>query len=336
MNDFPWYRFYNETLTDRKIIRICRDSGQPKAVVIGTWSIILALASESPDRGRLLISEDIWLTPEEVRDETGLDQPTFDALIARFIAYGMLDNDNGYWEICNWDKRQFASDNSTERVRRHRKKSDVSDPLQRNVTETFQQRSSNVIDTDTDTDTDTEGEEERAREQPPPPPATASPPLRVKHQSTDRSPGVKRHRPPPEPEPRPETSTPSADIQAIGHIANAVTDVTGVSAKLNRQKMYEFASAIHAAGFTPEQIRTHFGRDDPGPGRWWYYRDDWRGRTSEKRQAEPPTLAVIQERIVWAVAQTSANPPQQRELTIMEKIRLATGIGQPAPNPTGD
>ena len=162
MTDYPWYRFYNETLSDKKIKRICRDSGQCKALVVGVWAVILALASESPQRGRLLISDDIWLTDEEIRDETGLDKPTFDALMARFTAYGMLENSSGYWEISNWHKRQFNSDNSTERVRRHRQKTAVDETPKGNAggnnNETLQKRFIHVIDTDTDTDTETEGE----------------------------------------------------------------------------------------------------------------------------------------------------------------------------------
>jgi hypothetical protein len=73
MNAFPWLRLYNETLSDRKIARICRDAGQPKALVIGVWATLLMLASESPRRGELLISDDLPLSPDEIRDETGLD-----------------------------------------------------------------------------------------------------------------------------------------------------------------------------------------------------------------------------------------------------------------------
>jgi hypothetical protein len=48
----------------------------------------------------------------------------------------------------NWDKRQFVSDSSTERVARHRQKKKQAS----NATETLQERPSNAIDTETDTD----------------------------------------------------------------------------------------------------------------------------------------------------------------------------------------
>lgn len=180
MDDFPWYRFYNETLSDKKIKRVCRDTGQCKALVIGAWATILALASESPERGLLLISDDIELTAEEIRDETGLDIPTFDALIAGFKQYGMLKITDGCWEISNWHKRQFQSDNSTERVRRHRQKVAVTETSRGNASgnndETLPKRFSNVIDTDTEEDTDTEAEgegEKSGATAPAHPPATS-------------------------------------------------------------------------------------------------------------------------------------------------------------------
>jgi hypothetical protein len=49
---------------------------------------------------------------------------------------------NPDWTLRNWDKRQYASDSSTARVRRHREKS-----KQTNEThETFQERSSNALE----------------------------------------------------------------------------------------------------------------------------------------------------------------------------------------------
>jgi len=129
---------------------------------------------------------------------------------------------------------------------------------------------------------------------------------------------------------------PSPEIQTIGDMANAITETTGVSAKVNKLLVFDFSTDLVEAGYTPEQLRTHFGRDDPGPDRWWYYRDDWRGRTTDKRTSEPPTLAVIRERVALATTPAGSGQPAQRELTIMEKIKLATGIGQTGPTTTGE
>jgi hypothetical protein len=56
-------------------------------------------------------------------------------------------NGNTTIQISNWDKRQYKSDNVTERVRAYREK---------RFTETFLKRSNNVIDSDTDTDTESD------------------------------------------------------------------------------------------------------------------------------------------------------------------------------------
>ena len=103
MNAFPWLRLYNETLSDRKIARICRDAGQPKALVIGVWATLLMLASESPRRGELLISDDLPLSPDEIRDETGLDDDTFSAIVTGLSSYSLIDTSGPVWTICNWD-----------------------------------------------------------------------------------------------------------------------------------------------------------------------------------------------------------------------------------------
>lgn len=56
-----------------------------------------------------------------------------------FVSKGFIDND---WNVLNWDKRQFRSDSSAERVSRHRekKKRDSNDDV------TLQKRNSNALE----------------------------------------------------------------------------------------------------------------------------------------------------------------------------------------------
>ncbi|TXK26533.1 hypothetical protein FVQ98_14165 [Ottowia sp. GY511] len=68
---------------------------------------------------------------------------------ALFMQKGFIDD---AWNLLNWDKRQFKSDSSTDRVRAYRNKNKASETLH----ETEVKRSSNALDTDTDTDTDKE------------------------------------------------------------------------------------------------------------------------------------------------------------------------------------
>jgi len=69
-----------------------------------------------------------------------------------FVAKGFIDSD---WNLLNWEKRQFSSDSSKERVAKHRALQKAKQGESGNGDVTLQKRRSNGLDTDTDTDTDT-------------------------------------------------------------------------------------------------------------------------------------------------------------------------------------
>ena len=148
MSGMPWFRVYSDILTDRKINRICKKTGQTPALVIGVWICLLALANDSPIRGILLLSEDMPVTIEDLEDETGLPREIINQLLDEFRLHGMIDGISTI-QIINWTKRQFKSDNVAERVRQHREK---------RYNETILKRSSIVIESDTESDTDTDTE----------------------------------------------------------------------------------------------------------------------------------------------------------------------------------
>ena len=330
MNAFPWLRLYNETLSDRKIARICRDAGQPKALVIGVWATLLMLASESPRRGELLISDDLPLSPDEIRDETGLDDDTFSAIVTGLSSYSLIDTSGPVWTICNWDKRQPSSDNSAERVRQHRERQrNVTPPLLPNDSAPLQKRYSNVLDKDKDKEGEEEGEKSaragrgEAQRQP----ATVPPPFSVVvDYIPDRTPGGNGYHPPAEP-PEPEPDPAAEDRrQAIGHMANAITDVTGISAKLNKAEVIPLAIELVDAGYSPGQLHRHYGKDAT-PGGWNWYKDDWRGQTTEKRKGSPPRLREIRETIVLATS--SVETKTGKKLGAIERALAMFG---PAPN----
>jgi len=157
----PWFRFYSEALNDRKITRICRDTNIPKATVLGTWVTILALVNDSPERGILLLTDDVPVTAEDLRFELGLDPETFAALLTAFDRLAMMREGNRGYEVVNWDKRQFQSDNSTDRVRKHRATSEDDDDC--NGDETLHDRYNAATETPPDTETDTETDTEQNR-----------------------------------------------------------------------------------------------------------------------------------------------------------------------------
>lgn len=149
MSRMPWFRVYSDILSDRKIKRVCKITGEPRATVIGVWITILALGNDSPERGKLQLCEGLWLAIEELEEETQLDIKVLEKLLAAFRELKMINGEEGEMEITNWQKRQFKSDYSTDRVRAHRER-------QKRDNETLQERDKGVIDV--------EGEEESEEE----------------------------------------------------------------------------------------------------------------------------------------------------------------------------
>jgi len=152
MSKMPWFRVYSEILDDKKIKRICRITGKSKALVIGIWISLLALANDSGERGKLTISDDIPYEMYDFIEETGCDETLLSEMMKHFIDLGMIEKASNIYEIKNWDGRQFKSDNSTQRVKDWRaKQSEISQP--ENV-----KRYKGVIDSDTESDTDSESD----------------------------------------------------------------------------------------------------------------------------------------------------------------------------------
>ena len=152
-----WFRMYGEVLTDRKLARVTKTSGQPRVVVLGLWTTLLCLASDSPERGRLLLTEDHPYSAEDLADETGLDTGEIAGILNAFADLRMVAWDGDVLTICAWSERQYESDVSTERVRRFRAK-------QRNGSATTEKRFGNSPDTESDTEQTTETEAEQTAE----------------------------------------------------------------------------------------------------------------------------------------------------------------------------
>jgi len=262
MSSPPWFRFYSETLNDRKIERICRDSDKdiPKALVIGVWATILALANDSPERGALLLTDDIPLNASDLAQETGLDTDTMEALLFQFHRLKMLEmysTDNGatVMAVMNWGKRQFVSDSSTQRVREHRERQEDDGGNDQapggNGSETLQDCYSNTPDTEQiQSKTETETENTAADAATPPEPSPKPPPKEPKP-----------------PTPAQEMFTAVAELCKI--------DLTLVT-KQDRGKLNQVAKRLRETGKTPTHI-AQFAR--------YWYAADWRG---QKGQAPTP------------------------------------------------
>lgn len=173
----PWFRLYSEVLNDPKLHRASKMADEPYATVLGVWTVLLALSSQSPVRGHLRFSEELWWTYDEIQEKTGLDHTLFDNIMTAFADLKLIDTATGDdWIITNWNKRQFKSDCSTERVQRFRERqAEEPEQLQdssEEVTETLHGGSGNALDPDTDpeedTDTDTEERSSASKTRSPP------------------------------------------------------------------------------------------------------------------------------------------------------------------------
>jgi len=193
----PWFRFYSEAVRDTKLRRIARKTDRPFAETVGTWAIILSFASESPQRGQLLLSDGNPVDPDDISDVAGCNA---DETLQLLQSNGMITVTDGIICVSAWNKRQYESDNSTPRVNKFRDKA-------RNVSETLHGRYSNadVTPPDTDTDTDTDSKESSVVKSEKAPLIAATPPKSKPEAKTPKAP-----KPPAEP--------PPAAIQALREI----------------------------------------------------------------------------------------------------------------------
>jgi len=164
MPRYPWFRVYNEILTERKIERIGRMTHLPRVVIRGAWMTILAMANDSPERGCLKWTDDLWITEAELRDDLEMEPDEFSPLLDAFVKMQMVTRHNGGGLSCtNFDKRQFKSDSSTPRVQAWREKQRAQETDECNVSETLL-----CNGPDTETEAEAEAETETEKELPAP------------------------------------------------------------------------------------------------------------------------------------------------------------------------
>jgi hypothetical protein len=139
-----WFRFYHEALDDPKVQTLDGDSFK-------SWVNLLCLCAKQDG------------LPRSINDIAFALRMTTDGcqtVLQRLSSAGLLDKVSGgvdgmHYAIHSWEKRQYKSDSSTDRVKRFRERSS-------NGSET-------VIETrpDTETDTDTEQIKKHTKKKPP-------------------------------------------------------------------------------------------------------------------------------------------------------------------------
>lgn len=101
-----WFRFYVEALHDPKVQRLAPADFK-------LWVNLLCLAKIANGAGRL---------PDDVQMAYAVRyRPTrLRTALERLAGAGLVHEDCHGWRIHGWEKRQFESDSSTARVKRHR------------------------------------------------------------------------------------------------------------------------------------------------------------------------------------------------------------------------
>jgi len=156
-----WYRAYEGTVTDAKIGEAALVAGCTRSVAIAAWHCLLESCTVAQRGG------EFDTTPRRVAVILAEPPATIEALFAAFTEIGMIGNG----AVTAWKQRQFESDTSTERSRKHRERKRSGDAtLQQrdealpNGGESSQQRDATPPDTYTETDTDTYTQEACVRE----------------------------------------------------------------------------------------------------------------------------------------------------------------------------
>jgi hypothetical protein len=131
-----WYRAYAGTVKDDKLAEVAVVVGCSRSVAIAVWHSILESAAEAADGGRF------DTTARRVAAALGEPCSVIEQAFAAMAEIGMIEGG----AVAAWKRRQYESDTSTDRVRKHRE-------TKRNGDETFQQRSVTPPEAETDTET---------------------------------------------------------------------------------------------------------------------------------------------------------------------------------------
>ena len=105
-----WYRAYEGTVTDAKLGEVALVAECSRSVAIAAWHCVLESCAVVNDRGRFDV------TPRRVAVILGEPLKVIETVFSELRSMGMIDGDL----VHSWSKRQFESDSSTERSRKHR------------------------------------------------------------------------------------------------------------------------------------------------------------------------------------------------------------------------
>lgn len=154
-----WLRLYHDFLTDEKIIQLAFEDQRHYIGILILKSNGTLDKSKNPELLNKIVAQTLWIGHDAIRE-----------VKQRLLNVGLIDEN---WQPLGWDNRQYASDVSTERVKKFRdKKRQEAEKISknnnkenetqvkrfsnvsRNEPETLHDRFCNGLDTDTDTETE--------------------------------------------------------------------------------------------------------------------------------------------------------------------------------------
>lgn len=130
-----WFRMYSEFATDAKV-QMLSEAMQRRYLMLMCLRCSNAL---------------VTLHDEEIAFQLRISDEELAETKALFIKKGFIDS---AWNLLNWEKRQFASDSSKDRVAKHRALQKQKQEQASNGDVTLHETKANGLDTDTDTDTE--------------------------------------------------------------------------------------------------------------------------------------------------------------------------------------
>jgi hypothetical protein len=120
-----WFRLYNELIDDPKIALMSSDTFK-------TLIMLMCYASELEQNGKIPESE-LLISWRLRRDKNDLIRE-----LSELEKLEIISNKSGYYEFNNWGKRQYISDDSSLRMKRHRNRTKFKDVTDQNRADTEQ------------------------------------------------------------------------------------------------------------------------------------------------------------------------------------------------------
>jgi len=140
-----WFRLYDDVINDPKLLKL------PESL---RWAWVALLCVASKNGGHLPPVDDVALLLRVPEAKAG-------EYITKLVKAKLIDNENGVFVPHNWEGRQFKSDTSNDRVKRHRdNKRNVTPKQECNVTGSV---TSTVTETAPEAEAETEADSEQSR-----------------------------------------------------------------------------------------------------------------------------------------------------------------------------